>query len=82
MLFPKIAFFGIFVHVTSKKSWRQTENWRQNWRKSFFFLMFKMQNKHQKMHTQQKNQVLYGVFSGVLDLENTVQIFILAQLSK
>ena len=42
--------------------------------------MFKMQNKYQKnAYPTKKNQVHYnGVFSGVLDLENFVQIFILA----
>ena len=41
--------------------------------------MFNMQNKHQRnAYPTKKNQVLNGVFSGVLDLENFVQIFILA----
>ena len=41
--------------------------------------MFKMPNKHQKnAYPTTKNQVLNGVFSGVLDLENFVQILILA----
>ena len=39
--------------------------------------MCKMQNKHQKNAYPKKVQVLNGVFSGVLELENIVQIFIL-----
>ena len=39
--------------------------------------MFKMQNKHQKNAYPTKNQVLNGMFSGLLDLENIVQILIL-----
>ena len=53
MLFPKIAFFGIFEHVTSKKNdVRQKIDVRIDvnffFNKFSFSKMFKMQNKHQK----------------------------------